>query len=378
MPAQFLCVCRHCLGQSPEGIYFKQIRTVTAHIAKYGTENMDASQSRISSAAAEPSRTDYTEADVSRALQLILSGAQLPSRSPDERTRRVEPGLQSSSHDAGGPQFEQDSNNMSDPPSFHAEESQNGGQDLSTHAGRHSHDGEHSDSDDEPDPDCREQMEREPSQDEDVSHHNHNDSSSEDDPPANDSDDTGTTPEYHIEEIQIARKFIMALERASPDDLDPEIREQIQNPPSFLPTLSVSQRHALDVFLATTNASEETYDLVHAAYMWRHPSDPTTGTESDMYSLYQVKKLVRSLSGVVPVAHDMCYKSCAGFMGPFSHLRICPFCGEDRFTTPDGSIPRKQFQTIPIGPQLQALWRSPEGADAMQYRRVYTQRTVAF
>jgi hypothetical protein len=40
-------------------------------------------------------------------------------------------------------------------------------------------------------------------------------------------------------------------------------------------------------------------------------------------------------------------------------------------------VAKQTFYTIPIGPQLQALWRSPEGARAMKYRRTRTEEVLA-
>jgi hypothetical protein len=39
-----------------------------------------------------------------------------------------------------------------------------------------------------------------------------------------------------------------------------------------------------------------------------------------------------------------------------------------------GKVPRKQFHTIPIGPQLQALWRTSEGAKGLGYRKEYMEK----
>lgn len=78
--------------------------------------------------------------------------------------------------------------------------------------------------------------------------------------------------------------------------------------------------------------------------------------------------------------HDMCIYSCVGFTGPFSGLTHCPECGkcryeEVKFVESDGEIrfPRKRFSSIPVGPQLQALYRDPKSADAMRYRERRTQ-----
>jgi hypothetical protein len=75
--------------------------------------------------------------------------------------------------------------------------------------------------------------------------------------------------------------------------------------------------------------------------------------------------------------HDMCINSCVGYTGPFSLLEGCPICGEGRYEPNRAAkVPRKQFHTIPIGPQLQALWRSPESAHDMGYRKRCTEHIL--
>ena len=52
------------------------------------------------------------------------------------------------------------------------------------------------------------------------------------------------------------------------------------------------------------------------------------------------------------------------FTGTFSTLEKCQFYGESHFQKSRNgnvtkSIPRRQFVTLPVGPQLQALWHHP-------------------
>ncbi|TFK31192.1 hypothetical protein BDQ12DRAFT_619331 [Crucibulum laeve] len=60
----------------------------------------------------------------------------------------------------------------------------------------------------------------------------------------------------------------------------------------------------------------------------------------------------------------MCPNSCVAYTGPFSELDKCPICKEDQYNA-KGSW--QYFTTIPLGPQLQALWRSPESAHKMSH-----------
>jgi hypothetical protein len=71
---------------------------------------------------------------------------------------------------------------------------------------------------------------------------------------------------------------------------------------------------------------------------------------------------------------DMCVNSCIGFTGPFRDKTICPVCQEARYENVRqknkvSTQPRKQFITIPIGPQIQAQWRSEKAAYNMGHRR---------
>lgn len=122
---------------------------------------------------------------------------------------------------------------------------------------------------------------------------------------------------------------------------------------------------SLDLFLAVTNASEETYKSCRNAILRRYP-------DSEVLSYHSVRKLVAEISGVVAIYDDMCINSCHAFTGPFSHLESCTLCGESRYDVPKFAstgkkIPRQQCVTIPLGPQLQALRRSRSGAANMRY-----------
>jgi len=43
----------------------------------------------------------------------------------------------------------------------------------------------------------------------------------------------------------------------------------------------------------------------------------------------------------------------------------------------NAKVPRQQFYTIPLGPQLQALWRMPQSAFYMRYHNCRTQQILA-
>ena len=102
---------------------------------------------------------------------------------------------------------------------------------------------------------------------------------------------------------------------------------------------------------------------------------------SEMLSYDQVKRRVSKLSGLITWKHDMCYNSCAAFTGPYENLEICPYprCLEPRYNQDvleksggKKKVPRKQFTTFALGPQLQARWKSPQMVEKMYYRRKKT------
>ncbi|SJL09586.1 uncharacterized protein ARMOST_12966 [Armillaria ostoyae] len=168
--------------------------------------------------------------------------------------------------------------------------------------------------------------------------------------------------ESRIDEVKIAAQFIDALKRATLDDsnMDAEDIRRLREASPDLPFDKTDPDFlfALRTFFATTNSSEATYKAFLFAYKERHP-------EIQQLSFYQMKKHIERLSGVVPIAHDMCIDSCAGFTGPYKDLDACPYCSKPRY---ENGHPRRQFHTIPIGPIIQALYASPESAKKMRYR----------
>jgi hypothetical protein len=117
-------------------------------------------------------------------------------------------------------------------------------------------------------------------------------------------------------------------------------------------------RLSLSIYTSlSAHSSEATYEAVRTSIKECYP-------DSTMLSFVQVRNRLKSLSGILPLHFDMCPNSCMAFTGTFSTLKKCQFCGESRFRKSRNgnvtkSIPRRQFVTLPVGPQLQALWRHP-------------------
>ncbi|KAF8583614.1 hypothetical protein K439DRAFT_1647178 [Ramaria rubella] len=152
-----------------------------------------------------------------------------------------------------------------------------------------------------------------------------------------------------VESLKRVQDFIHALQDASLDNGDLE-------------------EEAL-FWLSTQNSSQETYVKICQSHNKRYPEEP-------MLSYHQIKRKVVDWSGVEAIVHDMCPDSCVAYTGPFSNLKECPQCGLGRYDpivleNSNGriKIPAQQFYTIPVGPQLQALYRSPESAHDMGHQR---------
>jgi hypothetical protein len=178
----------------------------------------------------------------------------------------------------------------------------------------------------------------------------------------------------HVEDLQITHQFIQIIKAASfgdeHDKMDPYYLERMHNPPNEALVLDDPDvKLSIQNFLAVSNASEMTYESIRKNILKRYP-------DSQMLSLHQVERKIADLSGIVPIVHDMCPNSCMAYTGPWLHFEQCPICGEGRYdqyrSTRDKRVAKQTFYTIPIGPQLQALWRSPEGARQMKYRRTRT------
>ncbi|KAJ3861227.1 hypothetical protein EV359DRAFT_47618 [Lentinula novae-zelandiae] len=187
-----------------------------------------------------------------------------------------------------------------------------------------------------------------------------------------------------IDDIRIANKFIDNLRDASLqselEPLDEDIIEQLRCPlAKEVELTNPDHQLSVDIFLSITTAAEKTYNSIRTAILRRYP-------ESEVLTYHKVKGLVHQLSGVTPVYCDMCINLCIGFTGPFAELDICPYCGEFRYEPDEesgssqkkakASKPCKQFCTIPIGPQLQALWQFHKGAQSMDYRKTCTEHIL--
>ncbi len=176
-----------------------------------------------------------------------------------------------------------------------------------------------------------------------------------------------------LNDLRVAVQFIQALQSASLDDehnaMDIKWLERLRSPPTqtFLIENHPDFRLGLDIFMASTKSSIDTYIRMREAILRRHPED-------QIPSYDQMKRAMTEITGVSSVMHPMCRNSCIAFTGPFANLHACPKCSAPKLC-PLTKKPYQEFHTILLGPVLQALWREPSSARKFGYRRRIT-RTI--
>ncbi|KIK79648.1 hypothetical protein PAXRUDRAFT_160799 [Paxillus rubicundulus Ve08.2h10] len=159
-----------------------------------------------------------------------------------------------------------------------------------------------------------------------------------------------------LEDLHTSMKFVAALTSASLDgphsQLDPPTLEHLRNPP----------QHVLSL--------EDYRDLKSAVQLYLRLSHVQSDYEA-----------VKQLSGVSGIMNDMCINTCSTFTGPLSNTEHCPECREPHYNEEilqksrgKKHIAHKQYPTILIGPQFQAMFRNPQGAKGMRYREEHTQK----
>ena len=190
-------------------------------------------------------------------------------------------------------------------------------------------------------------------------------------PPAGDIEDLWSGSTIHLDKLKMSTAFARELQHASFNSsscgLSYEALNRLHNPPRELPSSSIDKDTWLAIDLYLGIESEKGYEIAHTAILRRWPS-------SNLLTYYKVKHLVAELSGVELIVHDMCVKSCVTYTGPFLDLNTYPVCSEPHYnqfwleiSNGKDRTPHQEFHTIPIGPQIQALYWMPESAVHAHY-----------
>ncbi|KAF8444064.1 hypothetical protein L210DRAFT_3338469, partial [Boletus edulis BED1] len=179
-----------------------------------------------------------------------------------------------------------------------------------------------------------------------------------------------------IARLRHTMEFVNVLRNASLDDpiakMSGPMLARIRDPPTArIQIENPGIKHSISTYLALEHASQASYRRVIQSMKANFPG--VEGVES-LLSFHGVENLIASYTGVEAIEHDMCPGSCIGFTGPFSDLESCPLCHKSQWDEAklDASggrmkVPAKRFVTLPLGPQLQALFRDPETARLMTY-----------
>jgi hypothetical protein len=176
-----------------------------------------------------------------------------------------------------------------------------------------------------------------------------------------------------LKDIKIVMEFIRALEGATLEGthshLDDDTLEHLRNPPRGAPEglNNPDLCLGLDLFLSTINTAQKTYVSAHNAILRHHPDD-------NILSYKQMKQHIAEITGVVLIVHNMCKNSCLAYTGPFAELPSCPECGELWYDS-SGAV-KQEFHTMPLGPQLQALYRDSQNAQNIPYWHRHTEEII--
>ena len=180
----------------------------------------------------------------------------------------------------------------------------------------------------------------------------------------------------HLDDLKDTLAAIEEIKNAS---LDAQFGEDdlycLQNP--IEEELDIDDRYirlSLDMYLILTNVSQEMYRELVAAFLRCHPE-----AKGRLLSYDQIRHRVKNLTGIVPIYDDMCVNSCMAFTSPYKHFDTCIECLEPHYDqailhSSNGTVkkPRLSMTTIPIGPQIQALWSHRSSAEKMGYRQQVT------
>ncbi|KAI8990710.1 hypothetical protein BD414DRAFT_413739, partial [Trametes punicea] len=159
--------------------------------------------------------------------------------------------------------------------------------------------------------------------------------------------------EVTLDDMKDTLEFIRLLQNATLEEsgLPSEGIHRIRNPiDQPLRIQDPDVQLAIELYIAVSNASEETYNAIRDALMRRFP-------EMEVLSLYKVRKAVEEFTGVVGQKEDMCVNTCIGYTGPYAKLDNCPKCDQTRYCpvqlAAGKKVPRQQFTTMLPGPQIQ-------------------------
>ncbi|KAG2337345.1 hypothetical protein BDR05DRAFT_978538 [Suillus weaverae] len=146
--------------------------------------------------------------------------------------------------------------------------------------------------------------------------------------------------------------LIQALQNTTLDDgtglKGKKLKQLCNSPQQSLHIDDPSTILTLRMFVVLEHSSQDTYVQIHEAVIECYP-------DSDVPPFHHVKTILADLNGVESLINHMCINLCTAFIGPYADYIYQIHEVQQSHQESMGC-----FHTIPIGPQLQALWRNPE------------------
>ncbi|TFK59284.1 hypothetical protein BDN72DRAFT_851356, partial [Pluteus cervinus] len=181
-------------------------------------------------------------------------------------------------------------------------------------------------------------------------------------------------PQAKIPKLKLSQDMIKCIRNANLEDdiKDKEVLRRLRKPQEDPPAMDDTMKFSIRMFNAQAGGSIDQYNRVRNV-LATHPTTPVT-----VHSHHVVKKAIEEQTNIPMIRTDMCPKTCHAFAGPFEGLNACAKCQSPRYDPlkPGKKQPLKQFYTFPLGPMLQALVRTSEGAKRMRYRWELTQELL--
>ncbi|EGO04399.1 hypothetical protein SERLA73DRAFT_44151, partial [Serpula lacrymans var. lacrymans S7.3] len=184
-----------------------------------------------------------------------------------------------------------------------------------------------------------------------------------------------------LDNIKMAMSFINTIKNETLDNSqtnkDPKAIQCLLHSPEAPCKLKGPEEYfTIKLFLVTTNAPEDIYNKVWDTYNHRHPHN-----EDQVPSYYHIKLCIAELTGIKSIIHNMCPNSCITYTGPFANFDKCRKCStscDNQQILKKGKrlVSTQQFHTMPIGHQIQALWRDKKNAENMRHHEKATTKIV--
>lgn len=196
---------------------------------------------------------------------------------------------------------------------------------------------------------------------------------------ADDPDDLyDNLPQAVLPDLQFSQENIECIRNAELKDdiLDAEIREQLTSSPlRDIDPIEPGDRASIELFEALSDCSQAVYARVRDIFMKYNP-------DLKILSYPATKTRIQQITGVIKLTYDMCPDGCMAYVSADADRETCrdTTCGLSRWDPIKLAKGEKfhagWFYVFPLGPQLQAAYRSPGTARMLRYGARVTQEVL--